>query len=156
MEKEMKKLILSQVSKVELIYKSKVKASQRPKISSSRDCHDILRSLWDDSKIGLVEEFKILFLNQSNKVVGFLEVSQGGVTGTVADPRIILAAALQVVACNIVLAHNHPSGNLKPSKADEELTSKIREAARYLDIKVIDHLILNDEGYYSFADEGLI
>lgn len=152
----MRALLLSQVAEVELVYKSKVKASQRPFVKDSKDCHDIFRQLWDKGKINLVEEFKVLFLNKANRVVGFLEVSTGGITGTVADPRIILAGAIKVLACNIVLAHNHPSGNLLPSKADEGLTQKIKEACRYFDINVLDHIILNDETYYSFTDEGLI
>jgi DNA repair protein RadC len=156
MESAMKTLILSQVSEVDLIYKSKVKASARPKISDSKECHELLRQLWDDGKINMIEQFKTLFLNRANRVVGLLEVSTGGVTGTVADPRIILVAALKVLACNMVLAHNHPSGNLLPSKADEELTQKIKHAAAFHDIKVLDHIILNDEGYYSFADMGLL
>lgn len=85
-----------------------------------------------------------------------LPVLQGGITGTVADPRLILAAAIKVAACAMMLVHNHPSGSLKPSAADEELTTKIKEGARYFDIKVLDHLIVTSEGYYSFADEGLL
>ena len=83
-------------------------------------------------------------------------MSSGGITGTVADPRLILAAALKVAACSIMLAHNHPSTSLKPSKADEELTSKIKYAAQFHDIKVLDHVIVSSEGYYSFADEGVL
>jgi DNA repair protein RadC len=83
-------------------------------------------------------------------------VSQGGITGTVADPRIILRKALETRAVSIILCHNHPSGSLKPSRADQELTSKITEAARFLDIRVIDHIIVSELGYYSFADEGLL
>lgn len=102
------------------------------------------------------EVFGVLFLNQANRVNHFEIISQGGITGTVADPRIILRKALEEEAVNIILCHNHPSGNLKPSRADEELTQKIKEAARFLDIKVLDHIIVSDQGYYSFADEGLL
>ena len=80
----------------------------------------------------------------------------GGITGTVADPRLILAAAIKSLSVGLVLCHNHPSGNLRPSRADEELTLKIKEAAKYHDIKVLDHIILSSEGYFSFADEGLL
>ena len=111
MESAMKSLIRSQVAEVELIYKSKVKASARLKIMCSKDSYDILSQLWDDGKIGMVEQFKMLFLNRANQVLGFMEVSSGVITGTVADPRIILAAALEKLACSIVIAHNHPSGN---------------------------------------------
>ncbi len=84
------------------------------------------------------------------------EVSTGGVTGTVADPKLVFVAALKANACSIIISHNHPSGNLKPSQADEHLTQKIKLAGQFLDIKLIDHIIVSSEGYYSFADEGLI
>jgi DNA repair protein RadC len=156
MEKEMNKPEWYYLAEVELIYKSKVKASMRPLIKSSADIKDLLLQLWNPGKIELIEEFKVLFLNRANRIIGVLDASSGGITGTVADPRIILAAALKCCAVNIILAHNHPSGSLKPSRADEELTTKIKEAARYLDISVLDHIIVSTEGYYSFADEGLI
>jgi len=102
------------------------------------------------------EVFVVVFLNRANKIMHHEIISEGGITGTVADPRIILKKALEHDAVNIILCHNHPSGNIKPSRQDEELTQKIKEAARYLDIKVIDHIIVSEEGYYSFADEGLL
>ena len=102
------------------------------------------------------EVFAILFLNRANKVNHFEIISEGGITGTVADPRVILRKALEEDAVNIILCHNHPSGSLKPSRADEELTKKIKEAARFFDITVLDHLIVSEAGYYSFADEGLL
>jgi len=95
-------------------------------------------------------------LNRANRVLQILTVSQGGITGTVADPRLILAAALKIAACSMVLVHNHPSGSTKPSKADEDLTMKLKEAARYFDIKVLDHLIITSETYLSFADEEAV
>ncbi len=102
------------------------------------------------------EVFAVLFLNRANKIISFQIISTGGLTGTVADPRVILKKAIEQEATSIVLSHNHPSGSLKPSRADEELTQKIRLAATYLDIKVVDHIIVSDEGYFSFADEGLL
>ena len=102
------------------------------------------------------EVFAVLFLNKANKINHFEIISRGGLTGTVADPRIILRIALEQGATSLVLCHNHPSGNLRPSKADEELTEKIKIAARYLDILVMDHLIVSEEGYFSFADGGLL
>ena len=107
-------------------------------------------------KIELLEEFKVLFLNRANRVLQIFPVSQGGMTGTVADPRLILAGAIKIASCAMILVHNHPSGNLKPARADEDLTFKIREAAKYFDLKVLDHLIITSEGYYSFADEGFL
>lgn len=143
-------------SEVELIYKSKVKASERPQILSSKDAYEILMKIWDEGKIDFVEQFNILLINRANKVLGVYKVSTGGITGTVADPRQIFTAALKANACGLVLAHNHPSGTLKPSRQDEQLTSKMKEAGSFLDIKILDHLIVTSESYYSFADEGLL
>jgi DNA repair protein RadC len=101
--------------------------------------------------------FVVMYLNRANHVIGVYKLSLGGITGTIADPRLILATALKVAASSIILAHNHPSSNLKPSKADELLTNKIKQGALFMDIQVSDHLILSSsEGYYSFADEGMI
>src|SRR5688500_13353425 len=122
-------------------------------MTSSNDVANYLQSLLKDYRH---EVFAVLFLNRANKINHFQIVSEGGITGTVADPRIILKKALEEDAVSIILCHNHPSGSLKPSGADEELTIKIREAARYFDIKVLDHIIVSGEGYYSFADEGLL
>jgi DNA repair protein RadC len=102
------------------------------------------------------EVFAIVFLNRANRIKHFEIISRGGITGTVADPRIILKKALEEEATSIVLSHNHPSGNLKPSKADEDITRKIKLAAEYLDITVLDHIIVSEEGYFSFADEGML
>ena len=102
------------------------------------------------------EVFAVLFLNKANKVNHFEIISEGGITGTVADPKLILKKALEENAVNLILCHNHPSGSLKPSRADELLTAKIKEAARLLDMTVLDHIIVSDAGYYSFADEGLL
>jgi len=146
----------TRVAEVELTYKTKVKASQRPQIKSSQDCYEVLLSIWNEGKIDLQEEFKVLLLNRSNKVTGLYEASSGGITGTVADPRLILATAIKSLSVALILAHNHPSGNLKPSSADEELTRKIKMAASYFDIKTLDHIIITSEGYFSFADEGLL
>ena len=146
-----------QVSEIQLIYKSKVKASQRPQVSTSSDAYHIFRQNWDENKIEFVEQFKILLLNRANKVLGIFELSTGGVSGTVADPKLVFAAALKANASNIILCHNHPSGSSKPSSADEQLTQKIKEAGKYLDLPVVDHLIITgDDGYYSFADEGIL
>lgn len=156
MEQLINKEALIKVAEVELVYKSKVKASERPMISSSADAANLLRMLWDEGKMDLVEQFKVLFLNRANKVICLYNVSSGGITGTVADPRLIYTAALKVNAVSLILCHNHPSGSLKPSKADEELTQKIKGAGCFLDIKVLDHIIISSESYYSFTDEGLL
>lgn len=145
-----------QVSEIELIYKSKYKASTRPVVRESKDAYDVFKQDWDQNKIDFFEQFKVLLLNRANRVLAIYEVSSGGITGTVADPRLIFSAALKANAVSLVLAHNHPSGNLKPSRADEDLTQKIKQAGAYLDIKVMDHIIITSEGYLSFADEGLL
>lgn len=146
----------TRVAEVELVYKTNVKPSQRPKINTVKDCYQLLRELWNENTIQMQEEFKVMLLNRANKVIGVYEASAGGLTGTVADPRLILAAAIKSLAVSIILSHNHPSGNLKPSRADEELTQKLKVAASYHDIRVIDHIIITSEGYYSFANEGLL
>lgn len=146
----------TRVAEVELVYKTKVKPSERPKINTVKECYKLLKELWNEDTIEMQEEFKVMLLNRANKVIGVYEASSGGLTGTVADPRLILAVAIKSLAVSIILSHNHPSGNLKPSRADEELTQKIKVAASYHDIKVIDHIIITSEGYYSFADEGLL
>lgn len=102
------------------------------------------------------EVFAVLFLNRANRIRHFEIISSGGMTGTVADPRIILKKALEEEAVSIILCHNHPSGNLKPSRADEEITRKINQAAKFFDILVLDHIIVSTDGYFSFADEGLL
>ena len=156
MENDATKPIWYELQEVELVYRSKVKPSLRPKIQSSKDVYDLLIQHWNEGKIELVEEFKAIFLNRSNKVIGIMDCSSGGITGTVADPRIILAAALKCCAVSIMLAHNHPSGSITPSRADEDLTRKIKEAARFHDITLLDHIIVSTEAYYSFADEGIL
>jgi DNA repair protein RadC len=122
-------------------------------VSSSADVATYLQTLLRDHRH---EVFAVLFLNRANKINHFQIISEGGITGTVADPRVILKKALEEDAVSLILCHNHPSGSLKPSRADEELTRKIKEAATYFDIKVLDHLIVSDDGYYSFADEGIL
>ncbi len=102
------------------------------------------------------EEFRVIYLNRANKIIGDKQISVGGVTGTVADPKIIFRKGIELLACSIVLAHNHPSGNLRPSKADIDLTKKMKEAGKLMEIDVIDHIIVTDNGYYSFADDGMM
>ena len=120
------------------------------------DSHDIAEFFITKLKDYRHEVFAVVFLNRANKINHFEIISEGGITGTVADPRVILKKALEEDAVSIILCHNHPSGSLKPSRADEDLTHKIKEAAKYFDIKVLDHMIVSDAGYFSFADEGLL
>lgn len=121
-----------------------------------RNSQEIATYLKQNLKDYNYEVFAVIFLNRANKIKHFEIISKGGITGTVADPRLILKKAIQEEATSIILSHNHPSGNLKPSQADEDITNKIKQAASYLDIKVLDHIIVSEDGYYSFADEGMI
>jgi DNA repair protein RadC len=150
--------MLNNVSEIDIVYKKKsnVKMSERPQVITSSDSAEILRHYWDKGKIGLLEEFKVLFLNRAHRVLQIMTLSSGGITGTVADPRIILAAAIKLGTCSMILAHNHPSGNLKPSLVDKELSKKVKLAAQIHDITVLDHIILTEEGYFSFTEEGLL
>src|SRR6185295_1764510 len=122
-------------------------------VIQSRDAAEYLRARL---KYLSHEVFAVVFLNRANKIKHYEIISEGGITGTVADPRIILKKALENDAVSIILCHNHPSGSLKPSRADEELTTKIKEAAKYFDIRVLDHIIVSENGYYSFAGEGIL
>lgn len=126
---------------------------KRPKITSSTSVFEIMKPALLDLKH---EEFWIVLLNRSNFVLSKELISSGGVSGTLADPKIIFKAALDKLASSVILVHNHPSGNLKPSHQDVQLTKKMTESGRILDIPVLDHIIFTDDGYYSFADEGLI
>lgn len=144
------------VSEIELSYKTKVKATERPYISSSLAAYKIALQIWNPNTIEFFEESKILLLNNSNKVLGVYPVSSGGITGTVVDVRIIFATALKANATAIILMHNHPSGKLVASAADKQITKKIKEAGKILDITLLDHLIITPENYYSFADEGAL
>ena len=145
-----------QIAEVELIYKPKVKASERPSIKSSKDAATLLQKNWDNNKIDFIEQFKVILLNRANKVLGILQASSGGVTGTLVDAKLVFVSALKANACGIIISHNHPSGNLKPSPQDEQLTTKLNNGAKLLDIKLLDHLIITSEGYLSFSDEGLL
>ena len=147
---------LFQVAEISISYSSIVKPSQRPKIGSSRDAYEILRDSWSEGSIEHREEFRIMLLNRMNKVLGVFLVSVGGFAGTVCDPKVVFQAALKANASSIILAHNHPSGNLKPSDADLKLTETLKKGGLLLDIAVLDHLILTEEEYLSFADKGLI
>ena len=128
-------------------------SGEKPRISGSRDCYDILRPHLQDIHH---EEFWIILLNRANRVIRKHQISQGGVAGTVADPRIIFKLAVSDLASGVILAHNHPSGNLMASQADIDLTRKIKAAGKLLEIQVLDHLILAGQKYFSFADEGML
>ncbi len=129
--------------------KSKIEAE---KITSSKDSYRVIRKFYHED-INLYESFFILLLNQRNHTIGFAKISQGGVCGTVACPRLIAKIVVDTLATGVVIAHNHPSGNLKPSMQDNEVTKKIKEGLKLFDVRLLDHLIVTDSEYYSFADE---
>ena len=122
-------------------------------IKCSKDVADIFQPILSDL---LHEEFWVLFLNRSNRVIGRMKLSQGGISGTVTDVRLVMKKAIETLASGIIVCHNHPSGNLNPSESDSKITQKIREAGNLLDIQLLDHLIISDKDYFSFADNGLI
>ncbi|WP_336126842.1 JAB domain-containing protein [Mesoflavibacter sp. CH_XMU1422-2] len=126
------------------------------KITNSKDSYELFLSCWSQKTIELQEEFKVLLLNRNHQVLGIYPLSKGGVSGTIVDAKLVFSVALKCNASSIIIAHNHPSGNLKPSEADIRLTQKLKEAGSYLDVKVLDHIILSREGYYSFVDESQI
>lgn len=150
-------LSMFNVAEIKLSYNSKVPASQRRKITSSKDANDLFKENWNSETLEHCEEFKILLLTRSNAVLGLVEVSKGGISGTVTDVRIILQAALNSNSSGIIVCHNHPSGNITPSESDTKITKKIKEAGNIMDIQLLDHIIISAEDtYYSFADEGLL
>jgi len=126
---------------------------EKPKISSSMDAFNLLKGDLMDLPH---EEFWVLFLNKANRVIRKKRVSEGGVSGTIADPKIIFKLALEELACGIVVAHNHPSGNLMPSQSDRDLTKRLKEAGKLLEIQLLDHIIIAGQKYFSFADESII
>jgi DNA repair protein RadC len=145
------------VNEIQLSYREVAPISGNPIITSSEAAYKVLRELWNPNTIGLHESFKVLLLNNSNKIKGVLHLSEGGITGALVDIRILFAVVLKSLSVGMILSHNHPSGQLKPSRADQQLTRKIQKSAKLFDVRVLDHLILSpEEGYFSFADEGLL
>jgi DNA repair protein RadC len=144
------------VGEIKIRYKPR-KVLNAPNMVSSQEVYNVLVQFFKDEIMALQEQFVVLYLNQANKLIGFYCMSTGGLTGTVADIRLILAVGLKTNCTQLIVAHNHPSGNLTASSADKELTRKLKEAAAVMDIKLLDHLIVVPSGnYLSFSDEGLI
>lgn len=144
------------VAEVQVSYKPDYNITERPKITSSNQTFQLLKSQWDMGRISLLEEFKILLLNRSNRVLGIVDISMGGVSGTYVDPKVVFATALKANCSSIILAHNHPSQDLRPSDADIKLTKRLAECGKLLDIIVWDHIIISESSYYSFADDGMM
>lgn len=144
------------VAEVQLSYKPHFNPQERPQISSSKQAYDLLISNWDKSLINYLEQAKMILLNRNNRVLGIVDLSKGGGGSTVVDTRVVFAIALKSTATSIILAHNHPSGNLRPSSDDIRITDKLKQAGKLLEIEVHDHLIITDNGYFSMAEEGHI
>ncbi|QDH78707.1 DNA repair protein [Echinicola soli] len=154
MDTNNKNIVLSQVAEITLSYYPNSRVSEKPQIVSSLAANRIFRANWDASKLGFIEEFKVMLLNGVNRVLGIINVSSGGTSGTIVDMKLIFAAAMKASATSLILAHNHPGGTLKPSDRDVKVTEKLVKAGDLLDLPVIDHTIITVEGYYSFADMG--
>ena len=148
---------LNNISELQVSYTPVKDWHKQPRIGSSKEAYSIVKKYFPAETIHLQESFVILYLNQENRIIAVYSISKGGITGTVADVRLILGTALKLVAVGLIIAHNHPSGNINPSNSDNELTQKIKEASKLMDIKLLDHFIITPiEGkYFSFADEGL-
>ncbi|MDX2443901.1 MAG: DNA repair protein RadC [Bacteroidales bacterium] len=142
------------ISALELGRRRKLSESkEKYKIGGSKDAFNYMQPFLEDLSY---EEFWVIYMNRSNRVIDQVKISQGGISGTVIDVRIILKHAIEKLASTIIICHNHPSGNLQPSKSDIQITSKLKEAAKFHDVELLDHLIISDSSYYSFADEGII
>ena len=144
----------SKLREVTAVYKSKDDISN-VKIGSSRDVNDYIRSVYPVS-IDIREAMVVLYLNNSNRTLGYSIASIGGITGTIVDVRLVLRDALLTQSTGLILIHNHPSGTLKPSQSDINITNKVKQAAELMDVKLLDHLILTEDSYFSFADDGII
>jgi DNA repair protein RadC len=151
-------LLTAQVSEIAVRYYNKQKASERPKVTTSSDAYHVLFKKFNPDTVHYQEEFLAMYLNRANHVLGISRVGLGGNSSVTADPKIVVAVALKIAASGIIISHNHPSGSLSPSNYDKDLTQKIHQGAKFLDLKLLDHLIVSPHlgEYYSFADEGLI
>lgn len=150
----MKLTMKNKLAEIKISYTRRNYQRSTSVVRCSRDAYELLVDNWDKRLIELLEEFKLLLLDRANKVLGIVHLSRGGTAGTVVDAKLVFATALQCNAHGIILAHNHPSGNTKPSQTDLDLTKRLTDGGRMLDIQVLDHLIITTRGYWSFADEG--
>lgn len=147
---------LTKVSEIKVLFKPRFKASERPQIKRAKDAYQVLKQSWNGDLMQFVEEFKVILLNNANRVMGIVDIAKGGKDSVPVDIRVIYSIALKTSASKLILAHNHPGGGLNPSTADKTLTAKVIRAGQMLDIEVCDHIIISNEGYYSFADDGLL
>ncbi|MCX6272214.1 MAG: JAB domain-containing protein [Bacteroidetes bacterium] len=143
------------LAEIKVSYSHKIRPSEMIKVSRSNDAYEALLTIWE-GQLDHIEYFYIILMNRANKIMGYYQLSKGGQTGTVADPKCVFQVALKCCCAAIILAHNHPSGNCKPSVSDIELTRKMKDAGNLLDLPVLDHIILTSETFFSFADEGIM
>ena len=141
-------------AEVQVTYKTKVKASERPKLTTSKEVYELLLNTYDKDTIELKEYFKVVLLNQANKVLGVHNLSEGGIDEVYCDVRQIMQIAVLTNASSIIVSHNHPSGNTEPSINDRRLTTNIKQVCEIMNIRLLDHVIVTLESYYSFTDEG--
>lgn len=150
----MTKASLLKIEEIEIFYKNNIPKAERMQVKSSINAYDVLKMVMQNV-IEYKEFFYIILLNNSNDVLGVSKISEGGITGTMVDVRLIFQNALKSHATSMILGHNHPSGTLKPSEADKVITRKIKKAGEIMDIKVLDHLIITENSYFSFTDENI-
>jgi len=147
----------TQVNEIKITYQGGIRAEEWKKINGSQSAAKLIYEDWDKGTIGLFECFKVVLMNNGNRVKGIYQISQGGITGTLVDLRILFAVMLKSLSVALIVCHNHPSGTMRASRSDIELTERIKRAAELFDIKLLDHLIIAPDGsYYSFSDNGLL
>ena len=140
----------------EITLKLKKSETLNVKIRNSADTVNVFRQIWDKDSLDIYESVICIFLNRANNTIGWFKVSQGGLCGTVVDNKLILSTGLKCLASNIIIAHNHPSGNTQPSESDINITKKLKQASDVVEINLLDHIIITSDGYYSMADEGML
>lgn len=144
----------TQVAELLISYSPNIVSAQ--KISNSRESYSLITNHWNLDTIEMLEEVKVILLNKANKVLGIFDLSKGGISSSIIDVKIVLSIALKTLASGIIIVHNHPSANLTPSKADIDITQKLKSACDIMEILLLDHLIITKEDYLSFADDGLL
>lgn len=155
MNNENKDIIFPQIN-ISLSFDKKVKKSELFQITNANDAYTVFQSVFSKDTFDWKEEMIMLCLSRGNKVLGYYKVSSGGIAGTICDPKIIFTVALNCSASYIIIAHNHPSGRIEPSAADRSLTKSLKEAAKLLGMGLVDHIIMGEDAFYSFADDGAL
>lgn len=148
---------LNTLGEVDVIYKYHSSLDDRPKLLSVVDTLEVLKDIYIENKLAIQEQFLVIYLNRSNVVIGWTNMFLGAIGGVSIDTRLIISAGLKLMASGVIISHNHPSGNVTPSKEDDAMTKKLRDAMELLDIKLLDHVIISPQfSYYSYANEGMI